>query len=199
MKKSVIVLSATAVFLTAALGVGFSGQTTEQDQQKAMEAYAKAMAVTENHGLLNFFIGRWDATSTMWAFPGTPPTTSKNAAEVTSILGGRFIMMEISGTMMGQPFKGIQIVGFDNMLKKFQTFWIDSTSTAFFLLSGTYDAEKKTWTDTGKWADPMGGTTDVRGVTRIVGPDEYVYEMFMGMPDGKEFKSLENRCVRKKS
>jgi len=52
--------------------------------------------------------------------------------------------------------------------------------------------------DTGKWADPMGGTTDVRSVTRIVSPDEYVYEMFMGMLDGKEFKSRENRCVRKK-
>jgi len=77
-------------------------------------------------------------------------------------------------------------------------FWIDNTSTAFFLLSGTYDAEKKTWTDTGTRADPMGGTTNVRGVTRIAGPDEYVYEMSMTMPGGKEFKSMENRCVRKK-
>ena len=24
------------------------------------------------------------------------------------------------------------------------------------------------------------------------------FEMFMGMPDGTEFKSLENRCIRKK-
>lgn len=38
----------------------------------------------------------------------------------------------------------------------------------------------------------------VRAVTRIVGPDEYVYEMYMGLPDGKEFKSMEARYVRKK-
>jgi hypothetical protein len=89
-------------------------------------------------------------------------------------------------------------IGFDNIQKKYVTFWIDNSSTAFFLLSGTYDAAKNAWTDTGQWADPMGGTTPVRSVTRIVGPDEYIYEMYMGMPDGKEFKSLENHCTRKK-
>jgi hypothetical protein len=108
-------------------------------------------------------------------------------------------MMKFSGTMMGQPFEGIQIVGYDNMPGKYLTFWIDNSSTAFFLLSGTYDAAKKTWTDSGRWADPLGGTTPVRSITRVVSPDEYVYEMYMGMPDGTEFKSLENRCLRKKS
>ena len=107
-------------------------------------------------------------------------------------------MMKFSGTMMGQPFEGIQIVGYDNMQKKFVTFWIDSSSTAFFLLSGTYDEASRTWTDRGQWQDPMGGTTVVRSLTRIVGPDEYTYEMYMVMPEGKEFKSLENRCLRVK-
>jgi len=67
-----------------------------------------------------------------------------------------------------------------------------------FFLAGTYDPATKAWVDKGKWADPMGGTTAVRSVTRLTGPDEYVYEMSMTLPDGKEFKSLENRCLRKK-
>jgi hypothetical protein len=196
MKQALIALSAAALILATAGGL--FAQTSPQDQKKAMEAYAKAMAVTENHGHLKFFVGKWDVKSTMRTFPGTPPTTSQNMGEVTPILGGRFIMTKFSGTMMGQPFEGVQINGYDNMQKKFLTFWIDSSSTAFFLLSGTYDAARKTWTDTGRWADPMGGTTPVRSVTRIVGPDEYVYEMYMGLPDGKEFKSLENHCIRKK-
>jgi hypothetical protein len=33
---------------------------------------------------------------------------------------------------------------------------------------------------------------------RSVGPNEFVYEMYMVAGDGKEFKSMENRCVRKK-
>jgi hypothetical protein len=196
MKKCQIALG-LAVLLLAAAG-GLIAQTSPQDQQRANEAYAKAAAVTENHGLLKFFIGKWDMNVTMWAFPGTPPTMSKDATEVTAILGGRFIMAKVSGTMMGQPFEGVQINGYDNVQKKFLTFWIDNSSTTFFLLSGTYDAAKKTWTDTGRWADPMSGVTPVRAVTRIVGPDEYVYEMYMGLPDGKEFKSMEARYVRKK-
>jgi Protein of unknown function (DUF1579) len=186
---------ALAVLVSSA---GLFGQTSPQDQQKAMEAYAKAAAVTENHNLLKYFVGKWEMKTTMWTFPGSPPTNSMNAAESTAILGGRFIMSKINGTMMGQPFEGIQIIGYDNMLKKFQTFWIDNSSTAFFLLSGTHDAAKKTWTDTGKWADPMSGVTPVRTVTRIVSPDEYAYEMYMGLPDGKEFKSMEARYTRKK-
>jgi Protein of unknown function (DUF1579) len=196
MKKTALPLVLALLLLTPASGL--FAQTSAQDQQKAMEAYAKAAAVTENHGLLKYFVGTWDMSMTMWTFPGTPPTTSKDATEVTSILGGRFIMSKVSGTMMGQPFEGVQINGYDNMLKIFQTCWIDNSSTAFFLLSGTYDAAKKTWTDTGRWADPMSGVTPVRAVTRIIGPNEYAYEMYMGLPDGKEFKSMEARYTRKK-
>ena len=38
----------------------------------------------------------------------------------------------------------------------------------------------------------------VRLVNRIVSPDEYISEMHMGLPDGKEFKSMKTRYVRKK-
>jgi hypothetical protein len=43
-----------------------------------------------------------------------------------------------------------------------------------------------------------GGTTPVRMVIRVVGPDEYVSETYLTLPDGKEFKSMEDRSVRKK-
>jgi len=37
----------------------------------------------------------------------------------------------------------------------------------------------------------MGGTSKVRAVTRWIGPNEFVYEMYMVGADGKEFKSME--------
>jgi hypothetical protein len=72
-------------------------------------------------------------------------------------------------------------------------------STSFFLLSGTYDPAKKTWTDTGRWNDPMGGMTPVRAVTKIMGPDEYVTEMSMGLPDGKEFKKIRSIILSRRA
>ena len=44
-----------------------------------------------------------------------------------------------------------------------------------------------------------GGTIGVRAVTKLVNKDELVYEMYMVGPDSKEFKTLENHAVRKKS
>lgn len=194
MRKAVTVFFLT-IFALTSVGAALA-QTSTPDQEKARQAYMAAGALNENHELLKSFVGKWDVNTTMWEFPGNPPQSSKNSAEVTPLLGGRFIMTKFSGTMMGYPFEGVQIDGYDNIQKKFQTLWIDSTSTAFFLLAGSYDPATKTLTYTGRWADPMGGMSSVRMVTRIVGPNEYVTEMYMGLPDGKEFKSMENRYVR---
>ncbi len=187
---------ALALFvLTAALGMA---QMSAQDQAKAMEAYMKAGAVTADHEALKFFAGRWRVEGKMWAAPGAPPTELVNANEGEMILGGRYVRLVYKGEMMGQPFEGLQISGYDNIEKAYKTFWIDNSSTSFYLLTGKYDAAKKTYTFTGRWADPMGGTNPVRMVIKIVSPDEYTSETYMTMPDGKEFLNMSDRSVRVK-
>jgi hypothetical protein len=53
--------------------------------------------------------------------------------------------------------------------------------------------------ETGLWPDFMAGKNiKVRAMTKILSNDEFGYEMSMIGDDGKEFKSLENRSVRKK-
>ena len=159
----------------------------------------KLMALSENHDYLKSLVGHWNAKSTMWAFPGTPPSVSQNSSEGSLIMGGRFLMMKYSGTMMGQPFEGLQIAGYDNLQKKYVIFWINNTSTAFYLTTGTLDTSGKVMTETGDWPDLMTGeTVKVRSVTRILSPDEFVYETFMTGADGKEFKTMESHGVRKK-
>jgi len=192
-----------AISLVLVLGVSTAfasaPQQSQQDQQKAMEAYMKMMATNENHAYLAKFAGEWNVTTTAWMQPGAPPQKSQGTSQTEMILGGRFLKMHFKGTMFGQPFEGIQIVGYDNMKKKYVTFWIDSTSTAFFLTEGALDEAGKTMTETGLWPDPMtGGTMGVKGVTKMISPNEYTYEMFMVGPDGQEFKSMEYRALRKK-
>jgi hypothetical protein len=191
--KKIACLSCVALALIAAAGAGISQtKPSQQDQQKAMEAVMqKAMAVTENHALLTHFVGKWTGVATTWQMPGAQPMKSAATSEMTSILGGRFIMERFMGSMMNMPFEGLRVAGYDNMQKKFVTFWIDNNSTAFFLFSGTYDAAKKTFTDLSKWSDGMGGMMDVRMVTRVVSPDEHIQEMYMTMPGGKEYKGME--------
>ncbi len=193
MKKTVLVLFAACIL------AGFAAaQATPADQQKAMDAYMKAAAVTANHEALKYFVGSWDVEGTMWEAPGAPPTKTKNTGLSVLIMGGRYFRMDYKGTMMGMPFEGLQITGYDNLEKAYKTFWVDNSSTSFYVLTGQYDAAKKTYNYTGRWADPMGGFTPVRMTFRIVGPDEYVSETYMKMPDGKEFKSMADRYLRKK-
>jgi hypothetical protein len=183
------------VGLTAAFAMA---QVSAEDQAKAMEAYMKAGAVTSDHEALKYFSGRWKVEAKMWAAPGAPPTESVNTNEGEMILGGRYVRLAYKGEMMGQPFEGLQISGYDNLAKAYTTFWIDNTSTSFYLLKGTYEAAKKTYTYTGRWADPVGGQTPVRMVIKIVSPDEYVSETYMTLPDGKEFLGMSDRSVRVK-
>ncbi|MDH4217946.1 MAG: DUF1579 domain-containing protein [Candidatus Aminicenantes bacterium] len=44
-----------------------------------------------------------------------------------------------------------------------------------------------------------GGSIGIRAVTKLISKDEFVDEMYMIGPDGKEFKTLENRAIRKTS
>ncbi|NTV81949.1 MAG: DUF1579 domain-containing protein [Candidatus Aminicenantes bacterium] len=193
MKRTALALVLSAI--TTALGLA---QTSEQDQAKAMEAYMKAGAVTADHEALKYFAGRWKVEGKMWTAPGAPPTESINTNEGEMILGGRYVRLTYKGEMMGQPFEGLQISGYDNIEKAYKTFWIDNSSTSFYLLTGKYDAAKKTYTFTGRWADPMGGVTPVRMIIKIVSADEYTSETYMAMPDGKEFLNMSDRSVRTK-
>ena len=187
-----------ALVLIASLAAPGLAQTPAQDQAKAMEAYMKAGAVTADHEALKYFMGRWKVEAKMWAMPGAPPTQSVNTNEGEMILGGRYVRLTYKGEMMGQPFEGLQISGYDNIAKAYQTLWIDNSSTSFYILTGTYNAAKKTYTFTGRWADPLGGEAPVRMVVTIVSPDEYRSETFMTLPDGKEFLSMVDRSVRVK-
>jgi len=187
-----------ALALIVLATLGSLAQMSEQDQAKAMEAYMKAGAVTAEHKALEYFTGRWKVKAKMWAAPGAPPMESVNTNEGRMILGGRYALLNYKGEMMGQPFEGLQISGYDNLAKAYTTLWIDNSSTSFFLLKGTCDAAKKTCAFTGRWADPLGGDTPVRMVITIVSPDEYTSETYMTLPDGKEFLNMSDRSVRVK-
>lgn len=165
------------------------------EQQKAVAAYAKIGALNENHEFLKYFVGEWNVNSKAWLEPGKEPILSESKTKAELILGGRFLMWRFQFNMYGQLYEGMQIVGYDNMKKKYVTFWIDNTSTAFFMLEGT--REGNVLNDSGLWFDPAtGGNEKVRDVITIIGPDEYRFELIMVGKDGKEFKSSENHFKR---
>ncbi len=74
---------------------------------------------------------------------------SEGTATTETVLGGLWSMSRLEGTLMGQPFKGLEILGFDPLEMKYVSIWIDSTTPLITSLKGTYDAESETLTMTG--------------------------------------------------
>ena len=169
----------------------------DADQQKAMEAFMKVGAVTENHKFLKKYTGSWDCQVKGWMAPGQPPTVSQGTFLGEMRLDGRFLFMDFKGEMFGQPFVGMQIIGFDNMQQKYVSLWLDNTSTLMFMTTGT--RQDNVISETGLWPDPLtGNELPVKARTTWVGADEYLYEQFMIQPDKSEFKSMEMSCKRRK-
>ena len=193
MKKTIVLLT----LCLAVVPLLAQEKQPDAEQQKAMEVYMKAGAVTENHEFLKKYAGNWDCQVKGWMAPGQPPTVSQGTFQGEMRLDGRFLFMDFKGEMFGQPFAGVQIIGFDNMQQKYVSLWIDNTSTFFFITTGT--RQGNVISESGLLPDPLtGAQLPVKARTTWVGADEYLYEQFMVMPDKSEFKSMEMRCTRQK-
>jgi len=107
------------------------------------------------------------------------------------MLSGRVLVEEFSGSMMGQPFTGYSMRGYDNVTGEYWSTWNDSVSTGIMVSKGSCD-EKGTCTFTGSWNDPVRKTeVTARMITRQKSPTTEIFEMFGPGKDGKEMKMME--------
>lgn len=152
------------------------------------------------HKMLASWDGAWDAETTTWHAPGAPPMMSKGKSVNKMIMGGRYQESVHSGDMMGMPFEGKSMMGYDNAKKKFISTWIDNVGTGLMTMEGSWDAGSKTLSTAGKCVDPSAGTgreMDVRQVLKVVDDKTHIFEMYGPGPDGKEFKMMEMKMTKK--
>lgn len=174
---------------------GKKGADPAAMEKAMMAAMEKAGTPGENHKLLQKEVGSWTIEMKAWMGPGEP-TVSTGGAEVKSIMEGRYIVEEMSGSMMGKPFTGQGMSGYDNVKQKFVTTWIDSGSTGIGYGEGAADKDGKV-TILMKYADVMSGKpATMRVVTRWEGNDKHVSEFFE-KKGGKEVKTMEIAYTRK--
>ncbi|MDH3252629.1 MAG: DUF1579 domain-containing protein, partial [Ignavibacteria bacterium] len=171
----------------------------DQDKEAMMKIWQEVATPGESHKFLSQSVGTWETASKAWMDPSQPPEESKGTTKFTMILGGRFLQQEATGQMMGQPFKGIGIVGYDNFRKKYSMVWIDDSGTALFTAEGTSDRSGKTITFLGKMDDPFSGEKDktVKYVSTMIDKDKQIFEIY-GVEGEKEMKMMEMTYTRKK-
>lgn len=144
--------------------------------------------------------GNWNGETTMWMEDGAQPMTSKSEATNKMMFDGRYQMSTHKGNMMGMPFEGVSILGYDNSKKKFVSTWIDNMGTGIMNMEGDWNSSSKSIEFKGKMTDPSrpGKDCNVREVFTFVDDNTQKMEMFGPDPKtGKEFKTMEIKFTRK--
>jgi uncharacterized protein DUF1579 len=167
------------------------------DPQAMMETYKKLATPGEPHKLFESLAGSWTTATKEWMEPGKPPMESTGSVEMKMVLDGRFLQQDFSGNMMGQPYSGVGISGYDNLRKRYVTTWMDTMSTGMFTMEGTASADGKIITLRGQHAEPGGGHMTHRAVWTIVDNNTQTFDMFGAHAGGKETKMMEITYTRK--
>jgi hypothetical protein len=200
-KRAGTLFAAVAVAVVATLALA---QTTKEppkmtpEQQAEMEIYMKAGTPGAPHQALASSAGTYDVTIKSWHEPGGPAMEESGTSRRTMILDGRVRVEEFTSTMMGAPFTGHGMTGYDNVTGKYWGTWTDSMSTGLMVSEGTCDAQGKSCTFTGTWNDAVKkAPVKARMTSRRPSPTTEIFEMHAPGRDGKEMKIMEIVYTRK--
>jgi len=169
----------------------------QMDPQAMMEMYQKLATPGEPHKQLTSLAGSWTTKTKEWMEPGKPPTEADGSVEMRMLLDGRFLQQDFTGEMMGQPYTGVGITGYDNLRKKYVSIWLDTMGTGPFMMEGTASGDGKTITLKGQHAEPGGGHMTHRAVWKIVDSNTQTFDMWGAHGGGKEMKEMEIVYTRK--
>jgi hypothetical protein len=153
---------------------------------------------TAHHLAMKAMEGTWDAVVKTYGAPGQPPTESK-AVEVNKVVGGGFWMQsDFSGNLMGGPFDGHGLFGFDPVAGKHVGTWVDSVSPVQAITSGTCKDGCKELASTFDMTVAPGMTMNFRELAKQTDADHRTMAMWMAGKDGKEMLMMEIAYTRRK-
>lgn len=141
------------------------------------------------HAVLSADVGTWDAVVEMFPAPGAPAMTSKGI-EVNTLMGGMWLVSDFKSEMMGAPFQGHGVTGYDLVKKKYVGTWVDTMSAGMTTLEATYDPVKKTMTGIMEGPDMSGKMMRMREVVERPDDQTRVFSMYAIGPDGKDTLSM---------
>lgn len=192
MKAFLTVAAVSSALLFLILGA------TAKDEKPGSDQQFTAPKPGPEHEILKKDAGVWDATVEEFTEPGTPPKKSKGVETNRLACGGLWLISEFKGEMMGGPFEGHGVTGYDPAKKKYSGIWVDGMSAALGLVEGTYDEAKKTMTSIYESHDPAGNPMKMKMVTVWKGEDSRAWTASMMGEDGKDMTMLTISYKRRK-
>lgn len=218
MKKIILTACSAMVLLVACNNNGektdpAKTEASSTEVKKTDEAWVPVDSATQMKAMMDYatpgdmqkmmasWDGTWNGDMTMWDHEGAAPQKMLGTAANTMILGGRYQSSKHTGNMMGMPFEGMSIMGYDNALKKFVSSWIDNFGTGIMMMSGPWDEATKTLTLTGTMPDICrpGKECTMKEIFKVIDDNTQHMEMYgTDQKTGKEYKMMEINMTRKK-
>ena len=201
----VVLLAACAALVLTATGAGrfqpgTDASKTPPEPAQMMRAWKDQMKPGKQQEELLRLVGTWNCVNKVYLNgPSKPPVESKGVSTQKLILGGKLLLQEYEGEMMGTPYTGQGLMGFDNSRKLYVSTWADSLSGTISYMTGGRSTDGSTYTSFGTIDEPWNGEIGktVKYVLKLVDQDTVVFTCWQVMhaEDTKAFE-IEYRRVK---
>lgn len=173
-----------------------SESVMQQDPEAAMAEFQKQVEAAMPHiKPLRENVGKWDMEMNHYMC-GPEPTQAKGV-ETVSMFGDFWLVADVESEVMGQPFRGHCVTGYDMVRKKYVSTWVDTMAPYGMFFEGELKGGVLTLECT--MADPMMGGAEARYVIvdRWTGPDTREWSMVQHSAAG-EMKMMDTKYSRRK-
>ena len=176
--RSLARTAAVLTLLMAATAMARAAEPAKSDPARdaMMSETARLAAPTARHSALRAMEGTWKTVTKSWYGPGEP-TISQGTCENRLVMGGRYLEQRMKGTLLGQPFEGYGLTGYDNRKNEYVVMWADNASTWIMHGAGQMDDARKELIVKVSDLVPDGKPVDYRMVTRLLDPNKHVFTM----------------------
>jgi len=195
-KRTVVTIIALAALAATIAGGVYAQEKAKTGEQppmspEEMAAWQKAATPGPHHQHFAEMAGAWKASMKIWMQPGTDPMISETKAVCEVLMDGRYCAERIEGNVMGMPFQGMSIAGYDNVKGKHTMVWIDNMGTGTIYSEGDCSDDCTVETQFYTYKDPLTmKEMKVKMVSRKIDANKRVLESYMIGEDGKEFKNM---------
>jgi len=178
------------------LAVAASTSASAQQDTAILETLRELATPGEHHEHLAPLVGSWITAGTYWLSSGETAEAS-GTIETEWVLGGLFLQSRMRSELLGEPYEGLAIDGYDYVTEQYMGSYVDNLGSFVLSFTGTCDQDGRVRTMRAEFIDPVWGTKMVnRSVTTIIDDDTYRYESWLVHEDGREFKQLEFTATR---
>lgn len=152
------------------------------------EKFEKSLNDGQHH-FLKSLEGSYKGVTKVWFEPGVVGDESPCSGTLRSVLGGRFLLHEYSGSMQGKPIEGIAIMGCSLGDEKLQTAWVDSFHNGTAIMFSENNEITNGYSAMGWYGkEPRWGW---RTVIKSESANKIIITMYNIAPGGQDEKAVE--------